>query len=121
MPLDLTRVEKFMSRLTIRHRETGARVPFILRDQQKRIMNQCREHLSRKRRLYVIFLKARRVGISTWASAIQVAHCQSQSDAHAAIIAQIRETATELFAQASGFADDLRPINPEIDIARSRL
>lgn len=79
-------------------------------------MERCRDHLAKKRRLYVIFLKARRVGISTWVSAIQTAHCLSKSDSHAAIIAQIRETSAELFQQASGFAKDIRPLVPEVEI-----
>lgn len=116
MPLDLNAAERLFTRLRIRDRDTGIRVPFTLRPQQTEIMERCREHLAKKRRLYVIFLKARRVGISTWVSAIQTAHCLSKSDSHAAIIAQIRETSAELFQQASGFAKDIRPLVPEVEI-----
>lgn len=110
-----------MSRLSIRDRDTGARTPFKLRQQQQKIMERCKAHMARKRRLYVIFLKARRVGISTWASGIQLAHCASRPDNHAAIIAQIKETSKELFLQACGFGEDLRQVNPAIEILTNEL
>lgn len=119
--LDLDRVERYMGRLSIRDRDTGSRIPFVLREQQKRIMHRCKEHMEKGNRLYVIFLKARRVGISTWASAIQLAHCAARSDAHAAIIAQTLETSKELFNQATGFISDLRPINPLIEVKNKTL
>ena len=121
MPLDLDATAKFFSTLHIRDRDVGTRKQFKLRPQQVEIMERCKEHIAKKRRLYVIFLKARRVGISTWASAIQTAHCLSKSDGHAAIIAQIRETSSELFQQAAGFAKDLRPILPDIGIGAKQL
>ena len=121
MPLCLPHVEKFMSRLSIRDRDTGRRVPFQLRHQQRQIMQQCSEHMAKGRRLYVIFLKARRVGISTWASAVQLAHIAARPDSHAAIIAQVKETSKELFTQASGFTNDLRAINPALTVVNNRL
>ena len=121
MPLDLDNCSRFFSRLNIRDRDSGARIPFKLRPQQQELTERCKQHLEAKRRLYVIFLKARRVGISTWASAIQLAHCASKPDSHAAIIAQQRETAAELFLQASGFAKDLRALNQAIDLKKNRI
>ena len=121
MPLNLQRVEQYMGRLSIRDRDTGQRVPFRLREQQQRIMARCEEHMGKGRRLYVIFLKARRVGISTWASAIQLAHCAARPDAHAAIIAQTLETSKELFNQATGFVKDLRAINPLIEVKNKTI
>jgi hypothetical protein len=121
MPLDLDATARFFNTLHIRDRDIGTRKQFRLRPQQVEIMERCKDHLAKKRRLYVIFLKARRVGISTWASAIQTAHCLSKSDGHAAIIAQIRETSSELFQQAAGFAKDLRPVIPEIGIGAKQI
>lgn len=114
MPLDLGRVEQFARRLTIRDRDTGLRVPFVLRPQQQYIFEQFSEHLRRKRRLFGIFLKGRRLGISTLANLIQVAHCVSVNDAHASIIAQGATTAKEIWSQASSFGRDLRSIIPGI-------
>lgn len=121
MPLDLNAAARFFHTLHIRDRDDGTRMPFRLRPQQIEIMERCKEHLARKRRLYVIFLKARRVGISTWVSAIQTAHCVSKPDSHAAIIAQVRETSGELFLQASGMAKDVRRINPDIIVGGKKL
>lgn len=120
MPLDLRRVEKFASKLSIRSRE-GGRMPFLFREQQKKIMFNLQAHLDKKRRLFVIFLKARRVGVSTWASAIQLAHCCGRSDSHAGIIAQNKEVGKAIFTQMSGFGADIKKINPGIVAVNNRL
>jgi hypothetical protein len=121
LPLDLDRVVTLCSRLTLRDRDSGARIPFKLRPQQLQVIEQAKEHMARGRRLYMIFLKARRLGISSLANAIQIAHIASKPDTHAAIIAQIRETSTELFGQASNFAKDLLPINPGLEIVNKQI
>lgn len=121
MPLDLNATAKFFNALHIRDRDRGTRTQFKLRPQQAEIMERFKEHLKRKRRLYGIFLKARRVGISTWVSAVQTAHCLSKADGHAAIIAQNKETSAELFLQASGFGKDVRVINPDIIVGARKI
>lgn len=121
MPLDLNATAKLFSQFRIRDRDDGTRMAFRLRPQQLEIMERCKEHLEKKRRLYVIFLKARRVGISTWVSAIQTAHCLSKADGHAAIIAQNKETSAELFLQASGFAKDILPVWPEAIVGARKV
>lgn len=121
MPLDLDRVVQLAARLSIRDRDSGSRIQFKLRPQQLQVIEQAKDHLARGRRLYLIFLKARRLGISSLASAIQIAHIASKADTHAAIIAQIKETSKELFSQAGTFAKDLRPINHDIQIVNNRV
>lgn len=121
MPLDLNATAKLFTQFRIRDRDAGTRMPFRMRPQQAEIMERFKEHLKRKRRLYGIFLKARRVGISTWVSAIQTAHCLSKPDGHAAIIAQNKETSAELFSQASGFGKDIRPIVPDVIVGARRI
>lgn len=121
MPLDLDRAVKLMGRMSIRSRDTGSRIPFSLRPQQARVIEMLKEHMARKRRLFSIFLKARRVGISTLASGFQIAHIGSKPDSHAAIIAQTKEVSKELFQQACGFAKDIRAINPFIEIKNNRV
>jgi hypothetical protein len=110
-----------MQHMSIRSRDTGSRVPFRLRPQQQRVVEMLKRHMERKRRLYAIFLKARRVGISTLASGLQIAHCAAKADSHAAIIAQTKEVSKELFQQACGFAKDIRYINPGIDIKNNKI
>jgi hypothetical protein len=110
-----------MERVGIRDRDSGARINFKLRPQQLQVIEQAKKHLARKRRLYLIFLKARRIGISSLANGIQMGHIASKPDNHAAIIAQIKETSKELFGQASAFAKDLRAINPGINVVNNQV
>lgn len=107
--------------MSIRDRDTGARIPFIFRPQQMQVVEQMKAHMKKKRRAYVIFLKGRRLGISSFVNAIQLAHIASKADTHAAIIAQIKETSKELFNQASSLAKDLRTINPGIEIVNNQV
>lgn len=105
--LDLQRFEKFASRLPIRDRDTG-RVHYLkFNPSQRKIQRLCQEHIDKGLPLWLIFLKARRVGVSTWSIALQFAHCISRPLARAMIVAQLRETADELFQQALDFRDDL--------------
>lgn len=121
VPLDLDRVLTLASRLKIRDRDLGRRIPFKLRPQQLQIVEQAKQHIANKRRLYIIFLKGRRLGISTFANLIQIAHIASRSDAHAAIIAQNIEVGNTLFAQAKSMAKDLKAINPQIDFVSKKI
>jgi len=121
MPLDLDRVVKLASRLSIRDRDLGYRIPFKLRPQQMQIIEQAKEHIAKKRRLYIIFLKGRRLGISTFANLIQISHIASRSDAHAAIIAQNIEVGNTIFSQAKMMAKDLKGINPHVDFVSKKI
>lgn len=121
MPLDLNRVVTLASRLSIRDRDEGRRIPFVLRPQQMQVIELAKAHMLRKRRLYIIFLKGRRLGISTLANLVQISHIASRSDAHAAIIAQNIEVGNTIFAQAKSMAKDLKVINPEIAFVSKKI
>ena len=110
MPLNLDHFVRFAGKLNIRDRDTGVMTPFCLRQQQLEVIELAKEHLARRRRLFMIFLKARRVGLSTLATALGHAHCVAHPSAQAGTVAQNREVAVANFAMACGFYEDLRLI-----------
>src|ERR1700722_12489243 len=105
--LDLTRFEEFCGRLKIKHRDSGRLVPFTFNPSQQKIMIKVREHQTRHRHAWLIFLKARRLGISRWSAAFSIAHCLQKQAANAKIVAQLTETAKEMYDQCGDFADQL--------------
>src|SRR6202789_4556905 len=110
MPLNLDHAVQFMSRLAIRDRERGVVVPFRLRPQQREVIESGKAHLAARRRLYLISLKARRVGISPLAAGFLTSHCVANPAASAGIIAQNKKVAQANFDMACGFKEDLQPI-----------
>ena len=87
-------------------------VPFTLRPQQQEIFQLAKEHLARRRRLYIIFLKARRLGISTIATGLGQAHCIAHPGSMARCIAQNAKVAAANFEMASSFYKDCRGLYP---------
>jgi len=83
-----------------------------MRDQQREVFHLAKDHLARKRRLFMIFLKARRVGLSTLATGLGQAHCIAHPGSLARCIAQNAEVAAANFAMACGFRDDCRDLYP---------
>ena len=71
-----------------------------------------KEHLAKRRRLFMIFDKARRVGLSTLATGLGQAHCIAHPGALARCIAQNAEVAAANFAMACGFREDCRELYP---------
>lgn len=112
MPLDLQHVERFFSKLNIRDRDDGTFIPFALRQQQREVFHLAEQHLARRRRLFMIFLKARRIGLSTLATGIGQAHCIAHPGSLARCIAQNAEVAAANFAMACSFREDCRDLYP---------
>lgn len=107
--LDLNRFEAFCNRLTIQPRDetTGklsSVIPFRFNPSQQKIMAQVHRRVESRKPLWLIFLKARRLGISTWSSALLDAHCLQKSAARAMIVAQLTMTSKAMFAQCREFA-----------------
>ena len=105
--LDLNQAEKFFERFTVRNRQTNRPVPFRLNPSQRQIMQQCRAHTAKKRRLFVIFLKGRRLGVSTWARMLMQAHLIEKEYSEGLIMAQQKITARALYEEAHGVAKQL--------------
>ena len=112
MPLNLKHVERLLTKFNIRDRDEGTFIPFTLRQQQKEVFQLAEEHLARRRRLFMIFLKGRRVGLSTLATGLGQAHCIAHPGALARCIAQNAEVAAANFAMACGFREDCKDLYP---------
>ena len=67
--LNLDHFETLCSRLQIKHRDSGQMVPFHFNPSQQKIMQKVRAYQRKRRHLWLIFLTARRLGISRWTAA----------------------------------------------------
>lgn len=105
--LDLHRFEKLATRFRIRDRDNGLMVPLRFNPSQQKINQQVRAWREKGNPLWIIFLKARRLGVSTWAEALLVTQMIAREHARGVIVAQLQSTADELFEQAKGFASSL--------------
>ena len=105
--LDLHRFEKLATRFRIRDRDTGVVTPLRFNPSQQKINRRVGEWRDAGNPLWVIFLKARRLGVSTWAEALLVCQMLAREHAQGVIVAQLQSTADELFSQAKQFASCL--------------
>jgi hypothetical protein len=105
--LDLTRVEQFARRFTVRDRRTNRPVPFCFNPSQLRIHENLKQHVAKGRRAFVIVLKGRRLGISTWARFLQLAHGLEKDYAEPLILGQKAVTAKALYREVVGLAQQL--------------
>lgn len=109
--LNLHHFESLCSRLTIPHRDiaTGTRGQSRWRfnPSQQKIMAKLYERRYQKKPLWLIFLKARRLGISTFTAAMLVAQQLQKPGAKGMIVAQLSATSKELFERAQDFSKQL--------------
>jgi hypothetical protein len=105
--LDLYQAEKFFRSFTVRDRQTNRPIPFRLNPSQQDIMQKCRDHMARRRRLFVIFLKGRRLGVSTWARFLMQAHLLEKEFADGLILGQQKITARALYEEAHSVCKQL--------------
>jgi len=108
--LDLYQAEKFFGSFTVRSRQTNRPIPFRLNISQQRIVDALKQHVARKRRPFAIFLKGRRLGVSTLARMFMQAHLLEKDFADGLILGQQKITARALFEEAHAIAKQL-PIN----------
>jgi hypothetical protein len=110
--LNPSKVETFLNKLPIRHRETGKNVPFIFNPNQK-ILNGIAQHLYDKGKpLWLILLKSRRVGGSAWADAYLTCHCVAKESAEALIVAHEYRSSKALFSIPRGLVGGLPFVVP---------
>ena len=105
--LDLRQAEKFFGSFTVRSRQTNRPIPFRLNPSQQAIMEAARQHVARRRRMMVIFLKGRRLGVSTWARFLMQAHLLEKEFAEGLILGQQKITARALYEESHGVAKQL--------------
>lgn len=70
-------------------------------------MDKLKAHQKKKRHAWLIFLKARRLGISRWSAAFALAHSLHKKNANAKVVAQLTETGKEMYDQCGEYADQL--------------
>ena len=68
--IDLRKAERFIEQFHIRSRGGNRPIAFRLNESQKRIMQKFIEHRNKGHRLYAIFCKARRLGVTTFLRAL---------------------------------------------------
>src|SRR5215472_6837582 len=99
--LDIDAFEEFQPSLTIRHRDTGLPVPFKANPNQQKCHAAYRKQLAAGAPLRVISVKARRTGFSRDALSILFSHLLSTSNTRAILVAHLKPTSKELFAQVT--------------------
>lgn len=110
--LDLNQAERFFESFTIRDRRTNRPVPFRLNPSQHKVMEACKAHVAKKHRLFVIFLKARRVGVSTIARHLQLAHAIEKDYSECLIMAHRETVCKSLYEEAHKITKQL-PLRKE--------
>jgi hypothetical protein len=105
--INLAQAEKFFASFTVRNRQTNRPIPFRLNPSQQKIMEACKQHVAKRRRLFVIFLKGRRLGVSTWARMLAQAHLLEKDYSEGLILAQQKITARALYEESHLLAKQL--------------
>lgn len=95
--LNLDHVTQLLSKLPIRHRDTGATVPFVFNFNQRRAVAKYEKWLASEGLFRIICVKSRRVGFSKLSDGILFAHCLALPNAHALIVAHDFKTSVDLF------------------------
>lgn len=89
--MNLARVQQFLSRLSIKHRDLNVSVPFHFNVNQQKAHRIVSEHYERDKWIRTITLKARRVGMSSYWDSILFCHCLARAQAHGEIVAHLKE------------------------------
>jgi hypothetical protein len=95
--MNLAHSIQLLSRLPVRHRDSGNMVDFQLNPNQQRLMERISAQYERDRKVRVIILKARRVGMSSLTEGLLFCHCLAYSNRHAKIVSHMSSSSEELF------------------------
>lgn len=123
--MNFDRCETVLSRLMIRHRDTANLVRFRLNDNQTKMHAIVKETKAKKRPLFFISLKSRRVGVSSYVDGLGFCHVLAQPNANALILSHDFQSTTELFkvplalAKSLPFKLDPVPISKKIYVQHS--
>ena len=98
MYLDLRAVN--FSKFKIKHRDRSAQVPFELNPSQSLVIDKLMEQADQGKPMWAIILKARRVGISTECSFLNVIHCTAFENAIAMSVAHRAKNVRAMFRDA---------------------
>lgn len=98
MYLDLRSVN--YSKFRIKHRDRAAQVPLQPNPSQNLVVDRLTQQALEGRPMWAIILKARRVGISTWCSFLNVIHCTAFPNAVAMSVAHRAKNVRAMFRDA---------------------
>lgn len=101
--MNLNKAEHFLSRFTIKDRDSHKQVPFVLNFNQKKIHAVARKQQEEGKPVRVIVDKARRVGVSSWTEGLLFCHCLELPGAWALIAAHEFRSSKALFSIPKGF------------------
>ena len=106
--MDLHRARRLLSKLTIKDRDRNISVPFIFNANQVKAFKICCAAYEQQKWLRLIVLKARRVGMSSMMDALLFCHCLARPQAHAEIVAHLKEVSEKgLFRVPKDLGDTL--------------
>lgn len=91
--MNLNRSQHLLSKLFIKDREKNTSVPFLFNPNQIKAHRIVSKHYEDHKNVRVICVKARRVGMSSYFDALGVVHCEARAQAHAMIVAHLKDVA----------------------------
>lgn len=110
--IDLRKAERFIEQFHIRSRGGNRPIAFRLNESQKRIMQKFIEHRNKGHRLYAIFCKARRLGVTTFLRALTQCALMEKQYSDAIIMAQLKNVASSIYQDSIKLAKQL-PLGPD--------
>jgi hypothetical protein len=109
--MDLQKAERFLSRFSLRDRDSHKRVPFIFKKNQKIIHATAAKQQAEGKPIRIVVDKARRVGVSSWTEGIAFCHCCWMPGSHFLIAAHEFKSSKALFQIPKGFAKQAKFLN----------
>lgn len=109
--IDLRRAITFMEQFKIRSRATNRPIPFRLNNAQRKVMQDFIDHTDKGHRLYAIFCKARRMGITKIIRTLTQCAILEKKYSEAIIMAQLKRVAQSIFDESKELAKQL-PLKP---------
>lgn len=119
--LNLERAIQFWSKLPIKHRDTGEMVPFVLFPNQAKTMQVLQKQWEEQRKLRAIFLKSRRVTVSSLSDAILFTHAWSTRHVENLIVAHVKDTSEGLFRVPRDLANAVNEKAPICKVLSKRI
>jgi hypothetical protein len=106
--MNLQRARKLLSKLPVKHRDLNVSVPFVLNNNQEKAFNIICKAYEQYKHIRIIVDKARRVGVSSLMDALLFCHCLARPQAHAEIVAHLKEVSEKgLFRVPKDLGDGL--------------
>lgn len=106
--MNLYRAKQLLSKLPVKDREKNISVPFKFNPNQEKAFRIMCAAYEKYGHIRVIFDKARRVGVSSLMDAILFCHCLARPQAHAEIVAHLKEVSEKgLFRVPKDLGDAL--------------